>query len=258
VEYDWGYREDTWFTRVNDYILEHFDTGKYFIFITASATNHTPFEVMDSRFDDSVPYPDPENFEERLSNTTYVQDAYFGHLYDLYRSNYSDRATLIAVSDHSWPFPIHKHNIYNERGAFEENFRIAMLIIPPSTGSEFAVGTTVAQRFSQMDILPSFLELTNVRQDYWLGESFAPWLLVNPGRAPAEPQSMKVCIQPYGGGFIAVHRYPQKYLFDVLGKNVKVYNLLNDPEETAPTLHDTDEYLPLIREFFKGYNPDWF
>ena len=35
VVYDWGYREDIWFTRVNDYIVEHFDTGKYFIFITA-------------------------------------------------------------------------------------------------------------------------------------------------------------------------------------------------------------------------------
>jgi len=254
VVYTWGNREDIWFTRVNDYILEHFDTGKYFIFITASATNHTPFKVLDPRYRDRVPYPNPKNFGERLSNTTYVQDAYFGHLYDLWRSNYSDRATLIAVSDHSWPMAMHKHNIYNERGAFEENFRIAMLIIPPTANNEFAVGTTVTQRFSQMDILPSFLELVGVRQDYWLGESFAPWLLVNPNRMRDEPQRMKVCIQPYGGGFIAVHKYPQKYLFDVLGKDLKVYDLLKDPGETSPSLYDTEEYIPLIREFFQGYN----
>jgi len=250
VVYDWGNREDIWFTRVNDYIVEHFDTGKYFIFITASATNHTPFKVMDSRFTDRVPYPDPKNFEERLSNTTYVQDAYFGHLYDLYRSNYADRATLIAVSDHSWPINMHTHNIYNERGAFEENFRIAMLMIPPSTNNEFAVGTTVTQRFSQMDILPSFLEVVGVEQDYWLGESFVPWLLVNPERVRTEPQKLKICIQPYGGGFIAIHRYPQKYLFDVLGKNVKVYDLLKDPVEASPMIHTTDEYLPLFQDFF--------
>ena len=252
VMYEWGYREDIWFTRVNDYIMKHFTTGKYFIFITASATNHTPFKVLDPRFHDKVPYPNPKNFEENFSNTTYVQDAYFGHLYDLYRENYSDRATLIAVSDHSWPISIHKHNIYNERGAFEENFRIAMLVIPPYNRPEFAVGTTVTQRFSQMDILPSFLELTNVRQDYWLGESFASWLLADPERARTEPKKTKMSIQPYGGGFIAIHRYPQKYLFDVLGKNVKVYDLSIDPKEASPAIHVIDRHISLIHDFFRN------
>jgi arylsulfatase A-like enzyme len=251
VMYEWGYREDIWFTRINDYITTHFKTGKYFIFITASATNHTPFKVLDPRFHDKIPYTDPKNFEENLSNTTYVQDSYFGLLFDLYRESYSDRATLIAVSDHSWPIPIHKHNIYNERGAFEENFRIAMLFIPPSSSREFAVGTTAAQRFSQMDILPTFLELAGVRQDYWLGESFAPWLLADPDIARTEPQKMKISIQPYGGGFIAIHRYPQKFLFDVLGKNVKIYDLLNDPGETSPALSATDQHISLIRDFFQ-------
>ena len=252
VMYEWGYREDIWFTRVHDYIMNNFMTGKFFIFITASATNHTPFKVLDKRFHDKVPYVNPKKFEENLSNTTYVQDAYFGLLYDLYRENYSDRATMIAISDHSWPIPIHKHNIYNERGAFEENFRIAMLIIPPSTSGEFAVGTTVAQRFSQMDILPTFLELSDIRQDYWLGESFTPWLLVNPDRARTAPQKLKVSIQPYGGGFIAVHRYPQKYLFDLLGKDVKIYDLLNDPGETSPAIYATEQYISLIHEFFRN------
>ena len=252
VMYEWGYREDIWFTRVNDYIMNHFKTGKYFIFITASATNHTPFKVLDPRFYDKVPYPNPKKFEENLSNTTFVQDAYFGLLYDLYRENYSDRATLIAISDHSWPIPIHKHNIYNERGAFEENFRIAMLFVPPSTSREFAVGDTVTQRYSQMDILPTFLELANVRQDYWLGESFAPWMLVDPARARVEPQKMKMAIQPYGGGFIALHRYPQKYLFDVLGRDVKVYDLSTDPLEMSPTIYSTDQHMPLIRDFFRN------
>jgi hypothetical protein len=251
VMYDWGYREDIWFTRINDYIMKNFMTGKYFIFITASATNHTPFAVQDPRFLDSVPYPNPEKFIENLSNTTYVQDAYFGLLYDMYSANYSDRATLIAISDHSWPIDTHKYNIYNERGAFEENFLIAMLVIPPSTSGEFALGTTVGQRFSQMDILPSFLELVGVKQDYWLGESLAPWLLADPGRARIEPQRMKVSIQPYGGGFISMVKYPEKYLFSVLDRNVSIYDLEKDPGELSPEIHSADKYLPLIQEFFR-------
>lgn len=252
VMYDWGYREDIWFTRVDDYIQKNLLNQKVFIFITASATNHTPFKVLDPKFRDLVPYPQPKKSEENLANTTYVQDAYFGQLYDLYREHYADKATLIAISDHSWPIPIHKYNIYNERGAYEENFRIAMLLIPPNNRREFAVGTTVTERFSQIDILPTLLDLTGVKQDYWLGESFALWLLADPTLERIGPRKTKISIQPYGGGFISALRYPKKYLFDVLGKNVKVYDLQNDPEEQSPVIHDIDRHLSLIRGFFEN------
>ena len=118
VMYDWGYREDNFFTRVDEYLQRHYAGEKLFIFITASATNHTPFKVQDDRLLDKIPYPDPKKFAERLSNTTFAQDAYFGHLYDLYTKHYAQRGSLIALSDHAWPIEQHRHNIYNERGAY--------------------------------------------------------------------------------------------------------------------------------------------
>jgi arylsulfatase A-like enzyme len=253
VMYDWGYREDIWFTRVDDYIQKHLRNEKVFIFITASATNHTPFKILDKRFQDKAPFPHPVKFEENIANTTFVQDAYFGHLYGLYKKHYADKATLIAVSDHSWPIGRHKHNIYNERGAFDENFRIALLLIPPSsTSREFAIGANVTQRFCQIDILPSILELVGVKQDYWLGESFAPWLLASPERTPTGPRKTKISIQPYGGGFISALRYPDKYLFDLLGKNVKVFDLQKDPGELSPKVHNVEQYISLIRDYFRN------
>ena len=45
-------------------------------------------------------------------------------------------------------------------------------------------------------------------------------------------------------------RYPHKYLFDVLGKNVKVYDLQKDPGELSPEIRGVEENLHLIREFF--------
>ena len=141
VMYDWGYREDSFFTRVDEYLQKHYAREKLFIFITASATNHTPFKVRDNRLLDKIPYPDPKTFGERISNTTFAQDAYFGHLYDIYTKRYAQRGSLIALSDHSWPIEQHKHNIYNERGAFEENFLAAMLFVPPvPMRKNFAVG----------------------------------------------------------------------------------------------------------------------
>ena len=251
VMYDWGYREDNFFTRVDEYLQKHYANEKLFIFITASATNHTPFKVHDERLLDQIPYPKPKKFVERLSNTTFVQDSYFGHLYDIYTKHYAQRASLIALSDHAWPIEQHKHNIYNERGAFEENFMGAMLFIPPApVRKDFAVGSTVTQRYSQLDILPSILDLIGLKQDLWLGESFAPWLLASNGGGRTSPQRIKISVQPYGGGFISAVRYPHKYLFDVLGKNVKVYGLQKDPGELSPDVRKVEENLHLIKEFF--------
>ena len=252
VMYDWGYREDSFFTRVDEYIQKHYANEKLFIFITASATNHTPFKVHDERLLRAIPFPDPKKFAERLSNTTFAQDAYFGRLYDIYTNHYAQRGSLIALSDHAWPLERHKHNIYNERGAFEENFTGAMLFVPPaSVRKDFAAGSTVTRRYSQMDILPSILDLIGLKQDLWLGESFAPWLLAPPARERTAPQRIKVSVQPYGGGFVSAVRYPHKYLFDVLGKNVKVYDLQRDPAEISPVIQSIESNLHLIEEFFQ-------
>lgn len=251
VKFDWGYREDIFYQRVHQYLETHYAHEKLFVFIDTGATNHTPFEVLDEALLDTIPFPDPAKFEEYLSNTTFVQDAYFGLFYDQFRKNYGDRGTLVAVSDHSWPIPIHKDNIYNERGAYEENFMISLLFVPPASArASFDIGTTVSPRFGQMDIVPTVLDLLGMEQKSLLGKSFAPWLRrSSAGQKPLETKT-NLSIQPYGGGYISVVRYPQKYLFSVLGRNVEVFDLARDPRESSPVTHSLDRHMPLIRSFF--------
>jgi hypothetical protein len=257
VKFDWGYREDIFFARIHEYLQKHHAGDKLFVFIDTGATNHTPFEVLDDALLDKIPFTHPKRFDEYLSNTTFVQDAYFGQFYDIFRKHYAHRGSLVAVSDHAWPIMMHKDNIYNERGAYDENFLIPLLFVPPSSQkNEFAVGTAFDHRFSQMDIFPTILELIGMEHKRLLGESFAPWLLSSPSREPSLPQKIKLSVQPYGGGFISAVRYPEKYLFDVLGRNVKTYNLARDPGEQSPGVHDVGEHMPLIREFFQTKSPD--
>ncbi len=251
VKFDWGYREDIFFTRVHEYLRKNFAGKKIFVFIDTGATNHTPFHVLDDAMKGKVPFPRAEKFEEHLSNATFVQDAYFGQFYDAFRKDYGQRGSLVAVSDHAWPIRMHKDNIYNERGAYEENFLIPLLFVPPiSAKGPFATGTAHDHRFSQMDVFPTILEMIGMERKRLLGESFAPWLLRSPHRAPLPPQKTKISVQPYGGGFISAVRYPEKYLFDVLGRNVRVYDLERDPGEQSPNVHDIGKYMPLIRDFF--------
>jgi arylsulfatase A-like enzyme len=257
VKFDWGYREDIFFTRIHEYLQKYYAKDKLFIFIDTGATNHTPFEVLDDSLLSKVPYTHPKNFEEHISNTTFVQDVYFGQLYDIFKKYYAHRGSLLAVSDHSWPIMIHKDNIYNERGAYEENFLIPLLFVPPSSErNHFAVGTTSDSRFSQMDISPTILQLIGMEHRHLLGESFASCLVPSQSGKLSRPQKTKISIQPYGGGFISAVRYPEKYLFDVLGQNVKIYNLEEDPGEQSPDIHDVGNYMPLIRTFFHPESPD--
>jgi arylsulfatase A-like enzyme len=252
VKFDWGYREDVFFTRIHEYLQRHYANEKLFIFIDTGATNHTPFAVLDDALLDTIPFPRPKRFNERFSNTTFVQDAYFGKLYDIYAKHYANRGSLIAVSDHAWPVMMHKDNIYNERGAYEENFLIPLLFVPPASKRElFAAGAMIEHRFSQMDIFPTVLELIGMKQKDLLGESFTAWLLKAQQQRRAGPGKIKISVQPYGGGFISAVRYPEKYLFDVLGRNVKVYDLARDPQEQSPGIHDIKDYMPLIRDFFR-------
>jgi hypothetical protein len=248
TRFDWGYREDIFYRRVFEHLDTHYAGEKVFVFLDTGATNHTPFEVLDEALLDRIPYPEPETFEERLSNTTFVQDAYFGLCYDLFRGRFGARGSLVAVSDHSWPIPAHENNIYNERGAWEENFLISLLFVPPGGDGRFAAGAEVPERFSQMDLLPTMLDLLGMEHAGLLGESFAPWLLVDGARA--KPAKAKLSIQPYGGGYISLVRYPEKVLFDVLGRDVAVYDLDRDPGERSPAGGDLEEYLPRIRSFF--------
>ena len=257
VKFAWGYREDVFFTRIHEYLQQHYTGRKLFIFIDTGATNHTPFDVLDAAFLDKIPFPQPKQFNERLANTTFVQDAYFGKLYDIFSEHYADRGSLMAVSDHAWPLRMHKDNIYNELGAYEENFLIPLLFVPPtSKRGLFAAGSAVDHRFSQMDIFPTVLELIGMKQKDLLGESFAAWVLSGGRQNRAVPAQFKISVQPYGGGFISAVRYPEKYLFDVLGRNVRVYDLAKDPMEQYPAIHDIEDSMPLLRGFFSPRSPE--
>jgi hypothetical protein len=259
VKYDWGYREDVFFTRVFQYLQKHYVNQKTFVFVDTGATNHAPFKILDKGLINKVPFPIPEKYEEKLSNTTFVQDTYFGHFYDLFKEQYAAKGSLIAVSDHSYPIPVHPDNSFNERGAYEENFMISFLFVPTATGkTHFNRRSTVAKRFSQMDILPTMLDLIGMEQKSLLGESFAPWLRASPRSARSGPSKMKISIQPYEGGYISAIKYPQKYLFDVCGRNTFVYDLATDPGEVSPSVHKIEEYLPLIREFFRNSGPSYY
>lgn len=245
----WGYREDGFYTRVFEYLEKHPTNEPRFVYITASATNHFPFEIDKKSFDNHLPYPDAQTIEQRAANATFVQDAYLGVFLEKFKQTYADQSSLLILSDTSWPVPIHG-NIYNLVGAYEENFLIPLVFIPAKSISEsFETGKVVQERFEQTDIVPTLLHLIHGEEPRgFLGQSFVPALRKNMAYTP----SWKLSLQPYDGGYISLVRFPDKYLFNLTENTVTHYQLDSDPQERSPvSVEKSEKFLSLIDDYFQ-------
>lgn len=250
-ELPWGYREDIFFERIFDH-LKRYKGQKIFVFIAVSSSNHWPFQVYDERYLHFLPFPSPKNSAEQLSNATFVQDKYLEKFFSYYNREYSRNTSLFLTSDQSWPIHLHPNNVFNEVGAYEENFLIPLTFIPPRNAREkFYFSKAVSERFSQTDILPTIVRIFDAKNAYpFIGESFEYELIVGQARLSAQAQT-KISVQPYNGGFISLVRYPEKYLFSVPENMVEKFDLLQDPTEQSPLWNkNADQYLPYISEYF--------
>lgn len=247
----WGFREDIFYQRVFEYLDKHYREEKVFVYIAVSATNHYPFEVIDERYQETLPFRPAVSFKERLANTTFVQDAYLGQLLKEQLKNYLNDSSFFIFGDQSWPAGIHPNNIFNERGWYEENFLTFFLFIPPQNqAGQYEVGRVVEGRYSQMDILPTIMDLWEIENNNLLGNSFASKILKDKKDRPT-PEKAIVMVQPYGGGFINIIKYPDKYIFDVSEEQLLLFDLAADPLESEPQIFNNPaDYFSLISDFF--------
>jgi hypothetical protein len=173
---------------------------------------------------------------ERIANGTYLQDYFFGRMYDEFFSpQYAKNSHLLVFGDHSFPIEIHPGNRYNLNGAFQENFVTSMAFLPAEqvvTREGYRVGTAVASLRSLLDIVPTVLETYGVRQNNYYGKSFFKDLVVA-GDSGSDPRCV-VSVQPYSGGTIAVINYPMKYMYGLRTGMLTVFDLAHDPTEMSP------------------------
>ena len=236
----WGLPEDLFYERVFDY-LSKFTHERIFAYILVGATNHYPFYGPEtksaySHLVNQLPFQDPRNIKERLANTTFIQDRSFGQMYNkLFYRPYSENSHMVVFGDHSWPIEIHQGNNHNLNGAFQENFVSALAILPAkkmNTKLRYAVGKEVKTLYSQIDILPTILDMYGISSHSFYGSSFFSELTA--GSAPRTHSQCIVSAQPFAGGSIALIEYPAKYIFNLKSGIVTNYDLEKDPNELKP------------------------
>ena len=232
----WGYAEDIFYRRVFEY-LERYRGQKIFAHIGVSSTNHFPFYDKEKReafpqFTDAVPFPRPNNLGEAIASTTYIQDRFFGDMYErFYRRRFSENSHMIAFGDHSYPIGIHKSNFYSENQAFQENFATSLAIFPAAPDrSRYKIGTQVKRFHSYLDLVPTVLAMYGIDSLRYYGQSFLEDTLISGREKPAR---CTVAVQPFSGGWIAINNYPHKQIFKLSDNTVTTYDLSRDPDEAS-------------------------
>lgn len=229
----WGYREDVFYQRAFEYFKKNKQKDKNFLYIEIGPTNHWPFETpLD--LSTSVPYPDPKNLNERLSNTTYIQDQYLEdallNIDSIFpKKNY----TLFVVTDHSWPTGVHAKNYFNQAGSFEENFLSSLVVVAGE--EEKYQGRVINKRYSSMDIMPSLLGLAGINMPM---NDFTGSFLVD---SKEGYKKKTILIQPYSSKTINVVDNLIKYQYRTDSESIIQYDLTKDPLENEANTLGNDE-----------------
>ena len=239
AQISWGYLEDVYYQRVFEY-LQRYKGQKLFAYILVGATNHYPFQLSEAhqsaiRAEGGLPYPAPDVSRQQVANTTFLQDYYFGRAYEQhFKPAYGAISHAVVLGDHSWPLGMHVGNDHNLtiEGAYQENFLTALALLPAADNrhsADFARGKRIAELRTQLDFLPTILEIYQVSGRHYYGSSFAKDLIGQ--EIEADRRSCLVSVQPFAGGSIAVLRHPFKHVYHLRSGTVKSYDLVRDPEE---------------------------
>ncbi|HMB65976.1 MAG TPA: sulfatase-like hydrolase/transferase [Patescibacteria group bacterium] len=224
-EYTWGYREDVFYQRA----LNHFQDKKgeqNLLYLEVGPTNHWPFKKP-ADVDMELPYENADTLKKRLANTSHIQDHYLGTALERIKEIFPEKNyTLIILSDHSWPLGIHEDNVFNQAGAYEENYLTPLVIQP---GGEYA-GRKIETRHSQMDILPTFLDLFNLPYDK---NPFARSLLPEIKRESSSKKHNILLIQPFSEKQLGLVKGDQKLQYNSRTNQYLIYDLKNSPREKA-------------------------
>lgn len=251
--YQWGYREDVFYKRFFEYYQSK-KADKNFIYLEVGPTNHWPFALpsdLDPSIVKNLPYPEAQNFTQRISNTTYIQDHYLGlALNEIDNMFPQGNYTLFVFSDHAWPIEEHSYNNFNQKLSYQENFSIPMVIKFGSRTESLATGSKeISTAFSSIDIMPSLLEMLgqgNIKN--LTGQSFYPLIATS---SEAIIDNPLVLIQPYSDQYINVLDKQYKYQYNSESETLIKFDLSADPMEKNPQIVSQD--LEAIMELMNGF-----
>lgn len=224
AETAWGYKEDIFYKRAFEY-FEKYKKKRNFLFMEVGPTNHWPFLEGEEKMK-GAPYKNTENMRQRMANTIYMQDKFLGGALKQIEERFKEgNYTVFILTDHSWPIGFHKNNNFNEGGSYEENFLSSMVVL--GGAPSFSRDEKIKKRYSQMDVLPTFLDWFNY--GYEQNEFSRP---LNFSVDARKTENKILLVQPFGDKYLNIVEGDKKYQYNSREESYRVYDLKDAPRET--------------------------
>lgn len=244
TRYEWGYDDCTFYERIfEDLQNNQPDKDGLFVFTEVSA-HHYPFHPRDG-YTDVEFFPGATDFKKQYANSLRIQDHCVKVFYENYKKFANERTHLFIISDTSWPVGVNENNVYNLRGAYNDNFLTPLVYIPPGSSQETPSNVTETI-FAQTDILPTIFGLLNKEQ---YANSFASALTGAVSQDVYE--ECHVLSQPYDSAKLAVVQGDKKYIYSFADESVTFFDLSTDWLEQHPTIIKTEtDFKEFKEEYF--------
>lgn len=240
----WGIPDNIFYKRFFSYLKEKATIDIPVFATLATISSHMPFnEVPENQ---RYIYKNPSNRLEYYSNALRVTDEYLKTFFEeLKQSPYGSNAIVFLMGDHSFPMGEHS-NFQNENFAFEENFRTPLLILDLRE-KKVVTPVRVETAYSQINLAATALDLVGIStQVHFQGDS-----LLN-----AAPSYIHL-VQPYGGVYFSVIKYPFKYVLYDRTQKESIFDLSKDPQENA-NLIDQWKGSEDLEKFRREVGKIWF
>ncbi|WP_413613316.1 LTA synthase family protein [Bdellovibrio sp. HCB-110] len=239
----WGIQDDIFYQRFFKYLDDSHMKEPVFGTL-ATISSHMPFnEVPENQ---RYIYKNPKNRLEYYSNALRVTDEYLKTFFiELKKSPYADNSIVFVMGDHSFPMGEHK-NFQNETFAFEENFRTPLIILDFRKEKVIPV-KRVKEAYSQVNLPATVLDLVGVSTKvHFQGDSLL-----------GAPPPYVHLVQPYGGVYFSVIKYPYKYVLYDRSEKEYIFDLEKDPEENL-NLRESWQDENLLESFRHEVGRIWF
>lgn len=216
----WGLADEVLFDHAVDLLDAGRDSPQLLVLMTV--THHHPFEVPRPEFEI---YP-PTSQENRFRNSLHYSDWALGRFIDDLAARGLDRNTVVVVTaDTSSPMKQHEDNVMLINHAFEENYRVPLVLHAPDF---IDAPREISELVSQVDVLPMMVDLFGIApaEDGFMGQDM---LAEDACRFVLLPQS-------FGRGYLAMRYGDLKIIYDMTAETMTAFDLLGDPEERRPLL----------------------
>ena len=213
----WGLQDDYFYAWALRNVIARKDPSRPFFIALAPVSNHYPFNEEPGRAD--MP-GEPTPARAAYTASLRASDLRLARFFELLEEKGLAKNTLVVVTgDHSFPADEHGSH-WNERGFYEESFRVPLAIVWPGHLPVRALDGA----YSQIDIAPTILDLVGIHDD-------VPFV----GRSVLAPGPRFVpLVQPYDGQYLGAVAWPWKYREHGKTGETRMIDLAADPTELRP------------------------